>query len=358
MRTISILAFLFVGACSGATSGGAPATTTTAPAAQSAIWPVKTRMHVDLWLHGYAMLLRDTATIPVFRRGYRDRIQAAKGQRNLSTMLDANRDRLQSRLALSPAINNGQFAPLYFADWDQMRRVIGLFIQAQGDPRAASDQTLAQYFAMLASSFSTAADREWLRLYTDALEDERRQFYQDYWTHENGARIPMVRQTDSLWQGTYRAKFQRFLNNTQQASGDFILALTLGGEGRTVNFGARQNAVAATMPEGSALEPIYVLAHEVVSSIVATAVNDNVTPTEQRAGTGTLYITRGTVRAGAMLIHRIAPELEAGYTRYYLGQAGLSTTGDISARLVSNFPLPDAIRQAIERQMDVVLGGI
>ena len=41
---------------------------------------------------------------------------------------------------------------------------------------------------------------------------------------------------DSLWQGTYRQKLQRFLNNTQQETGDFILALTLGGEGRTVNF--------------------------------------------------------------------------------------------------------------------------
>lgn len=349
-------ALLAVTACATTTSAGG--TSTPATPAAAVVWPVKTRMHVDLWLHGYAMLLRDTSAVPVFRRGYRDRVQVPKNQRNLVTMLDRNREKLQARLALSPALNNGQFAPLYFANFDQMRQVIGLFIQGQGDPRAASDQTTAQYFAVLRQSFSTPADREWLRLFTESLEDERRLFYQEYWTRENGTRIPLVRASDSLWRGTYRTKLQGFLNNTQQVTGDFILALTLGGEGRTVNFGARQNAVAVAMPETSAVEPIYVFAHEVVGSIVATAVNDNITPTEQRAGTGSRYLTTGTVRAGALLLQRVAPELLAGYTRYYLSQAGLSTTGDINARLAATFPLPDVIRHAIERQMDVVLGGI
>jgi hypothetical protein len=357
MRKSGALLLLALAGCATAGTGGGGTATTTAPAASGA-WPVLTRMHADLWLHGYAMLLRDTATVPVFRRGYRDRAQVAKNQRNVTTMLDANRTQLQSRLALSPSLNNGQFAPLYFASFDQMRQVIGLFIQAQGDPRATNDQALAQYFAVLRQSFGTPADREWLRLFTESLEDERRQFYQEYWTRENGARMPLVRATDSLWQGGYRAKLARFLNNTQQEAGDFILALTLGGEGRTVNFGSRQNAVAVTMPENSPLEPVYVFAHEVVSSIVSTAVTDNITPTEQRAGTGARYMTTGTVRAGALLLQRVAPELLAGYTRYYLTQAGVSTTGDINARLVATFPLPEVIRDAIIRQLDVVLGGI
>src|SRR5207247_6761565 len=125
----------------------------------------------------------------------------------------------------------------------------GFVLQSDGNPRAASDPTLAQFFVVLAQSFGTAADREWLRTFTDALEDERRQFYDVYWNTENSGRIGLVRQTDSLWQSTYRLRLQRFLNNTQQESGDFILALTLGGEGRTVNFGGRQNAIASTMPD-------------------------------------------------------------------------------------------------------------
>jgi hypothetical protein len=356
------LSLVLVASCARAVSTGGgteptPAQTPT-PQTPARVWPVLTRSHVDLWLHGYAMLLRDTSAVPVFRRGYRDQIQSRKSQRNITTLLDANRERLQARLGLSPSIFNGQFAPLYFASFADMQRAISLFLQAEGNPGATNDATLRQYFLVLASSYPAAADREWLRLFTESLEDERRRFYQEYWTAEHGARLNLVRATDSLWQGTYRPKLQRFLNNTQQENGEFILALTLGGEGRTVNFSSRQNAVAATMPEADPREAIYVLAHEVVSSIVTTAVNDNTTPTEQRAGVAGRYITTGTVRAGAMLLQRAAPELAAGYTRYYLGQAGQSLSGDLSARLVAAFPLPEAIRAAIDRQLEVVLGGI
>ena len=356
MRKFAVLALVVVSGCVSAGSGGGTATST--PPAPAHPWPVLTRKHVDLWLHGYALLLRDTSTVPVFRRGYREKIEAAKTQRGIQTMLDVNRDRLQQRLSLSPALFNGQFLPMYFASFDQMRQVISQFIQVEGNPRATNDQTLAQYFVVLAQSYPTAADREWLRLFSEALEDERRQFFESYWSSENSGRIGYVRAADSLWQATYRAKLQRFLNNTQQETGDLILAQTLGGEGRTVNFSSRQNAIAVTWPERDPLEAFYVFAHEIVGNVVATAVNDNTTPTEQRAGVSARYITIGAVRAGAMLLDRAAKELVPGYTRYYLTQAGLSTSGDINARLASTFSLPDPIRQAIERQLDVILGGI
>jgi len=357
MRALGLLFLVVVTGCSTATSGSGDGGAAT-PQAQARVWPVLTRIHVDLWLHGYAMLLRDTTTVPVFRRGYRDRIQAAKNQRSVTTLLDANRERLQQRLAISATLFNGQFAPMYFASFDQMQQVIGLFLQAEGNPGATNDATLRQFFAVLASSYGSAGDREWLRIFTESVEDERRRFYQEYWTSEHSGRLGYVRAVDSLWQGNYRPKFQRFLSNTQQENGELILALTLGGEGRTVNFGSRQNAVVSTLPDREPVEAIYVFAHEVVSSIVSTAVNDNTTPTEQRSGLSGRYVTAGAVRAGAMLLQRIAPELVAGYTRYYLTQAGLSTSGDVGARLATTFPLPENIRDAIDRQLEVVLGGI
>ncbi len=325
---------------------------------RAAAWPVITRSHVDLWLHGYAMLLRDTARVPVFRRAYRDTVRAVKAQRSVTTLLDANRERLQSRLSLSPGLVNGQFLPLYFESFDQMRQVIDMFLRTEGGQQGNPDRTLAQFFAVLHQSFGTEADREWLRLFTESVEDERRKFYQEYWTREHGGRVAQVRAVDSLWQGGYRQRFQRFLNNTQQEAGDFVLALTLGGEGRTVNYTSRQNAVASTMPDSDPLEAIYVFAHEVTSPIVVSAVTDNTTPTEQRAGVAGRHITAGAVVAGAILIRRVAPELAAGYARYYLMQAGQSVSGDLNARLAAVFSLPDVIAQAIERQLDVVLGGI
>jgi hypothetical protein len=328
------------------------------PAPQRTPWPVITRSHVDLWLHGYAMLLRDTATVPVFRRGYRDQIRAEKSRRSITTLLDNNRERLQARFAVSAGLVNGQFLPLYFASWDQMQRIIDMFVRADGAQGSTGDRAIDQYFAVLAQSFQTGADRDWLRLFATSLEDERRLFYQDYWMREHGARLAHVRAVDSLWQGSYRQRFSRYLNNTQQESGDFVLALTLGGEGRTVNFSSRQNAVASTMPDSAPAEAFYVFAHETTSPIVVQSVTDNTTPSEQRAGISGRYITAGAVRAGAILLRRIAPELADGYIRYYLMQANQPTTGDLDARLAAVFPLPEMIARAIERQLDVVLGGI
>lgn len=355
---IAFLALVAIGCTTASGGGGAGEPAPTQSQVQTRIWPVLTRSHVDLWLHGYALLLRDTATVPVFRKGYRDRIQALKNERSITTLLDANRERLQSRLALSASLFNGQFAPMYFASFDQMRQVIDLFLRAEGNPGATNDPVLRQFFAVLASSFAAPADREWLRIFTESLEDERQKFYQQYWTTEHAGRLGYVRRVDSLWQNVYRPKLQGYLNNTRQENGEMILALTLGGEGRTVNFGARQNAVATTMPDADPLEALYVFVHEVVSSVVSTAVNDNVTPNDQRSGLAGRYVTTGTVRGGAMLLRRAAPELVAGYTRYYLTQAGQATTGDINARLASAFPLPQTIVEAIDRQLEVVLGGI
>ena len=361
--TISrVLVIATVMSCSPPVSTGTTPAPTPAPTpeqtTQTRNWPVLTRSHVDLWLHGYAMLLRDSARVPVFRRGYRDRVQAAKNQRNVTTLLDANRATLQQRLATNPELANGQFAPLYFASFQQMQQVTGLFLQADGNPSATNDPTLRQYFAVLASSYRTQADRAWLKSFVEVLEDERRQFYQDYWTSEQAARMHLVRAADSLWQATYRTKLNRFLNNTQQQGGEFILALTLGGEGRTVHFDSRRNAIAATMPEQDPREAIYVFVHEAVGSIASAAVDDNTTPADQRAGVAANHVLMGAVRAGAMLLERAAPELVDGYMRYYLQQAGQPTTGDLKTRMTTAFPLPELIRAAIDRQLEVVLGGI
>jgi TolB-like protein len=90
-----------------------------------------------------------------------------------------------------------------------------------------------------------------------------------------------------------------------------------------------------------------------VGQIVQTAVNDNVTPTQTREGLTDRYIAAGSVRAGAMLLQKVAPELVDGYQRYYLRSANRS-----SSTFTAVFALPDGMRDAISRQIDIVLGGI
>jgi len=342
-------------------SGGASTTQGGSTPLVQAIWPVRTREHVDLWLHAYALLTPDSTLVPYFRRGYRDQMVALRRQRGVTTQLDASRAKLLERVAVQPSLATGpQFLPFYFASWEQMRQVVDLFIRAGGNPRATNDAALQQYFAVLGSSFQSAADREWLRVLVEAVDDESRKFYHEHWLSESRARAGVVTHVDSLWQRTWRPAFQRFLNNTQQQNGEIYLSPPLDGEGRTVHFGKVQNAVAVGMPDGpqSSESVLYTFAHEVAGSVASTAIEDNTTPADRRAGTTARYEQSAAVRAGALLLERILPSAVPGYMRFYLQSAGRSASTEPRAAFLSTFAVPDAINGAIARQLDVILGGI
>jgi hypothetical protein len=326
-------------------------------------WAVRTRQHVDLWLHGYALLQRDTARIPFFRRGYRDRLLAERRQLGITTALDLNAERLTARLAANPALVNGQFVALYFASFDDLRRATDLFIRVDGEPRAAGSQEGAFYVALLATSFPGAADREWLRLFMQSLTEENDRFYRPYWTAAQRTQAPALAAVEGLWRDTYGRKFERFLTNTQQTRGEILLSLPLDGEGRTIAASTgRPGFIAVQFPDdpATAVEAFYVFAHEAVIPVITTAITDNVTPAEQRSGVADRYSAHGAVRGGALLLERIAPELAPGYMRYYLRAGGVSVaaTADPRPAFIAAFPLPELIISAATRQLEVVLSGI
>jgi hypothetical protein len=356
LSVAACLAAAVIAGC--ATGGGGPAAT--GPLPTDSLWPTSTREHVDLWLHGYAVLTTDTARVPFFLRNYRQRMRQLKGQRNVVTQLDANFDRLSSRFLANPALVNGQFVPLYFSSFQQIQDVANVFLRAGGDPRMISDASMQPYFQVLNGAFPTQPDRDWLRLFLQSLSDESNRFYHDYWTSEQQLRAPARSSVDSLWR-VYRPKLRRFLNNTQQENGELILSLPLDGEGRTVNFNRRQNAITVEFPAepSQAANFLFVFAHEAVNSVIGPAIADNTTPAEQRAGLATNYTTNASVRAGAMLIQRIAPDLVNDYMRHYLRSAGIAVpSGDPTNAFTAAFPLPDVLRDAIARQLDLVMGGI
>ena len=324
-------------------------------------WPVRTREHVDLWLHSYALLAPDSNLVPYFRRGYQEQMVALRRQRGVTTQLDASRAQLLERFAVNPSLATGpQFLPFYFGSWDQMRQVVDVFVRANGNPRAASDAMTQQYFAVLGASFQSAADREWLRVFVEAADDESRRFYHEHWTTESNARAGVVARVDSLWQRTWRPAFQRFLNNTQQQNGEVYLSAPLGGEGRTVHLGKVQNAVAVGMPDAiqNSESVLYTFAHEIAGTVASTAIEDNTTPAERRAGTTVRYEQSAAVRAGALLLERILPTAVSGYMRFYLESAGRRAPTEPRAAFTSTFAVPDPINNAIARQIEVILGGI
>ena len=368
---LALAALAFSGACAGGvspTSDPAPNPTGTPRSSPSgpvplveAAWPVRSREHVDLWLHSYALITRDTTLVPYFRRGYADRVTALRRARGISSQLDANRATLLARIEVNPSLaTGGQFLPLYFESWDQMRQMIELFGRAGGNPGATNDPTTRTYLALLAQSFPTGADREWLRVLAASVDDESRRFYHDYWTAETRARAVVAGRVDTLWQRQWRPALSRFLNNTQQQSGEVYLSLPLGGEGRTIHFGKQQNAVAVPYPDDRDEVDVvmYVFAHEVVGAVASAAIDDNTTPADRRSGTTSRYEQSAAVRAGALLLERTLPASVPGYMRYYLQQAGRTPPTDPRTMFAQVFQLPDTVRDAIARQLEVILGGI
>ena len=371
-RTFAVATMLAVAGCASTgsatpqgTPGPTPAGSTTAPAnggqSRAPSWRLATLEHVDLWLHGFALLTSDTGHVPFFARGYKQRIVAAKRQRNLFTQLDANQQDLSARFASNPALANAQFVAMYFGSLQEIVSATDYFIRANGNPRAASDPQIQQQIALLAANFPSPADRNWLRLFVQSLQDESTKFFHGYWTGEQQTRGAAYAAFQTAWTSRYYPKLSRFLNNTQQSAGQLVLSIPLGGEGRTVNDGKQSNLIAVVFPAtiDAAPEALFGFVHEAVAKLVGEAIADNTTAAEQRSGVTVGYTGNGAVRGGALLLQRVAPELVPAYMRFYLATIGQNAaSGDPSAAFAAAFSLPTAILNAVNRQIDVVLGGI
>jgi hypothetical protein len=353
---LAVAALAFAGVATLATSASAQRTAQSRPG-----WRTTTAEHVDLWLHGFALLTSDTGHVPFFARGYKQEVTAIKRQKNLLTQLDANQQQLSARFAANPALANGQFLAMYFPSFQEIVNATDLFIRSSGNPRAASDPQMQQEIAILAANFPSPADRNWLRLFVQSLQDESTRFFHAYWTGEQQTRGAAFAQFNQQWVSQYYPKLSRFLNNTQQGAGDLMLSIPLGGEGRTVNDGKQSNAIAVVYPKTleAAVEPLYVFVHEAVARLVDEAITDNTTPAEQRSGATLGYTGNGAVQGGAILLQRVAPELVGGYMRFYLQTLGRPVpAGDAAAAFAAAFPIPQSILTALAKQIDVVLGGI
>jgi hypothetical protein len=327
---------------------------------KSDAWPVKTREHVDLWLHAFALLVDDSSQVPLFRSNYRIPVTVEKNRRGIVTDFDANAEELRKALTRSRTLPGAQFAALAFQDQAEMDRVFEAFIAARGDPRRVSNKQAAQGVAYLAQYFPTPDEQDWARRLVNGLKSERAKFHHEFWIEEQRRRSGALAATDSLWQKVLRPSIDGFLAGTKQNGGDVLLTLPLEGEGRTVSFGARQNIIAVGFPDSAAAAPeaMYALAHELVGAVVNPTIADNLSPAQVRAGEGERLSAIGLVRGGLMLLQKAQPQWTAGYARFYLRVAHVSYVGDPVAALEQAFPLRADLTDALRRQIDAAFGGI
>lgn len=325
-------------------------------------WPVKTREHVDLWLHGFALISDDSSLVPLFKRGYRAEMMTRRTAANVSTDLDANHDLLAQRLRENSGLVNAQFLPLYFSGWPEFEFAFDAFFKTDGNARNVSPREIQAQVAIIAAAFPSKADRDFARRLVNSLKSERDRFYHEWWTAETKRRDGARDAVDTLWQRVVLPSLQNYLNRTQQGNGDLLLTLSLEGEGRTISDGKVKSVFAVAFPPTAAraAEAIYGVLHEAVGPLVGTAVEDNVTPAEKRAGVADQLSSRALVRGGALLLGKVSPQLVNGYMRFYLHAAGATNIRDaeLIATFEKTFVVPKGLIESIERQIAVSFSGI
>jgi hypothetical protein len=327
---------------------------------RSTAWPIRSREHVDLWLHGFAMISDDTSRVPLFRVGYRETLIAARTKAAVVTDLDVNRDVLAKRLRENPALINAQFLALTFLTWGEFAATIDAFVKADGNPKKAKTREEGIMFEWLGKTFPAKADREFARVLTNSLTNESNLFFHTWWVNEMRRRESTLAAIDSIWQRAMYPKLQGFLNHSQQPVGDLVLSVALEGEGRT-GADIRQRAqVTVGYPDSPdhAMDAIYTFAHEIVGPLTGPAVDDNTTPAEKRSGMATTISSFALVRGGELLLAHISPDLAAGYMRFYLHVAGVTFDGDPMPAFTRAFSIPVPMLNSIERQISISLGGI
>lgn len=334
-------------------------------------WPVKTRYVVDLWLHGYAMLVTDTSRTPSFRLDYRDAMIVAKNSRNITSQLDANAEALRHGLRVNPRLLEGARLALREGSWEEMGNDIAAFLTAGEDaasgkkrpsvlttwrraPHAAAETT--DMMAALGSIYRTDSDRAWLKMFALSLTDEHSKFYELYWREQQHALRPALAAVDSQFSQRYLKQLRSYLRGVQLPTGEILLSLPLGGEGRSILEGQHSIAIGFPATADSSLDAVYEFAHEAIGGIAEGAVRERISPAEFRAGAATQFESPAKVRGGAMLLERAIPGLVAGYERHYLALARVSFgAASVDSAFVRAFPLRQAIIDGMDQRLDEMI---
>ena len=306
------------------------------------------------------MISADSATVPLFRRGYQGTLTMARTKAAAVTDLDVNHDALAKHLRENPALINAQFLAFAFTSWDDLVAAVDAFVKANGDPKRARSREEAAEFAEMARLFPNAADRDFARMFTNSLQNEKDVFFHAWWVDEMRRRAATLAAVDSIWQAEMLPRLQGFLNNAGMPQGDLILSLAIEGEGRTVTNPRDRSQVAVGFPDSpaDAMDAMYALAHEIVGPLTGPAVDDNTTPAEKRSGLATTIGSYALVRGGELVLAHLSPALGTGYAKFYLGLAGVTYEGDPMPAFAKTFSIPGPMLNSIARQVAISFGGI
>jgi hypothetical protein len=341
-----------------------PAPPGEAVATPSGPWPIKTREHIDLWLHGFALLSpEDTAAVPLFRAGYADSLIVLRNRAGAFTALDSARTELQAGLKKMPQLVNAQFFALHFGLWDELRQVLTITTEAKGNPQRARDRGTQGAIALGANYFATPEALAWAGRYATALQDESQRVHRQAWLAGQRERGPVLARVDSLWRARWFPAVRPFLRGTQQRFGEIVLSPVVEGEGRTIVLDPNKGpTIVVGFPDtpAKATDVLYALAHEATATLAARAILENITPRQASQGLGDRLQSPAAIRGGLILLQKALPAEAEGYARFYLRllRKPVPPAGGAVAALIAATPLPAEIVEQMTTILSTYYEGI
>jgi hypothetical protein len=340
-------------------------------------WQFQLAEHVALWYHGLAHTgspLEDERATPLapVDSVYVRHVTETKRLRGVApTELELQSAEFAATFRQSAAYRQLEFLPLYFHDLDALTGAVRIWAQVGGDPRRAGSAQAANAVALLSGMFPQPVQRAVVARWTDALIEERRVFFAQYWTEQSPDLERSVRAAHAAWQA-FSPSLRPLLAYLGLEGGDVFAVPALGADGRILPRGAgRPRAAVRVEPTGNAAddEPsaphgddvAFGFLHELMYPLAAEAVREYIAPARLRELGADRLDQHAAVRGGDMVLEAVAADRADAYRRHFLratAQLVPDPRPQVARAFRQTFPLPPELERGLEETVRRALAGI
>lgn len=328
------------------------------PAESAAGWRVRSVASSNLWFHGMAAIgFEGPGPLPMYDREYVQRVRDAKRRRGIyPTLLDRKAADLRNAFYRDSTFEVLHFLPLYFPslEADALLKAVRALVRQDARAIEALDPVTRNAVTALGSVLTTRRGRDVLGTFIDALQEERRVFYEDYERESSRSRGPQIARAEEYWNSRLAPSLAPYLERSRFPNGLILVTPALGAEGRLVNPGRVRGwepVIAVGLPDpppsdytvalSAIRELCFPLVHEVIE-------RDSERQTNRAAAERLSSVA--AVRCGDLTLERYSPELRTAYQNQFLRAAGSPKPGaSIEDTFARTFFLPSALEASLRR---------
>lgn len=329
-------------------------------AAETGSWRVLPLPHVDLWYHGLALTgFEGSGPDPLYDPSYEARIREVKeGLGVYPSALDRSAPGFAAAFHADSAFELLHFVPLYFASAGPDRMLQALTeVASTGDSQV--EDPVAQFGAgIVAQLLPEDRQRSVLLEFSQALEEEWRNWFEDAWTRSVLDRREDLAALQSAWDEKYAVPLRPYLQRHGLDQGALIVSPQVGLEGRVFSGSPADrtdNLVVVHLPAPG--EPLDAALHYAVRELCfpsARAAMEASGPMPADRLTASARSTRAAVRCGDLLLESLALGEAAAYRRSFVPATAAETDAATREAFYRAYPLDAALEVALVEEIEAV----